>query len=196
MFCSTAFTQAKSGVENYNLLSRDKEYVWMPVVHYQTKKGIYTEMRYNYDDLHTFSFYGGKTITGGNRIAYTITPMLGFSVGDFRSIAIASKMELSYRKLFVSAEIQYSHAFGNSQPSFFFTWPEAGIDFSEFFFAGLAAQYTIQREANYFEPGLLMGINFKNFSIPFYIFNPFCNNSYLVLGLNYEYDMKKKKMSN
>ena len=165
----------------------------MPVVHYQTKKGLYSELRYNYDDVHTLSLYGGKTITGGKQIEYTLIPMLGFSVGDFRSIAAATKMEFSYRKFFMSAEIQYNHALKNEQSSFFFTWPEAGIDISEFFFAGIAAQYTIEGNTSNFEPGIIAGINFKNISIPFYIFRPFSSNNYLVIGLNYEYNLKKKK---
>lgn len=193
MFYGTAFTQAKSGVENYNMISRGKGYLWMPVVHYQTKKGIYAEMRYNYDDVHTFSVYGGKTITGGNKMAYTITPMAGFSIGDFRSISIAAKMDLSYQKFFFSTETQYSYSLENDKPGFFFAWPEAGIDLSELFFAGLAAQYTLQQNAGDFEPGVFVGVNFKNISIPLYIFNPFRSNNYLVLGLNYEYNLKKSK---
>ena len=118
--------------------------------------------------------------------------MAGFSVGDFGSISAAAKMELNYRKFFMSAEIQYSQALKNEQPGFFFTWPEIGIDLTKFFFAGIAAQYTIQRNTSNFEPGILAGINFKNFSIPVYIFNPFQNNNYLVIGLNYEYNLKKK----
>ena len=57
MSSGTAFTQAKSGIENYNLLSQGKEYVWMPVAHYQSTKGIYAELRYNYEDVQTFSLY-------------------------------------------------------------------------------------------------------------------------------------------
>jgi len=185
--------QGKSGVENYNQFSKGKQYLWMPVVHYQTKKGLYAEMRYNYDDINTFSFYGGKSISGGKQLEYTVVPMLGFSVGNFESIAAATKMELNYRKSFMSAEVQYNHALRNEQTSFFFTWPEIGIDISEFLFAGIAAQYTIDGNIKTFEPGLMAGINFKNFSIPFYLFNPFRSNNYLVIGLNYEYNLKPKK---
>jgi len=192
LYCMVA-AQGKSGVENYNQFSKGKQYLWMPVVHYQAKKGLYTEMRYNYDDIHTFSFYGGKEMTGGKHLEYTVIPMIGFSVGDFESIAAATKMEFGYHNLFMSAEIQYNHALKNEQTSFFFTWPEIGVDISDFFFAGIAAQYTIDGNISSFEPGIMAGINFKNLSIPFYMFNPFKSNNYLVIGLNYEYNLKIKK---
>ena len=151
MFYCSAYSQGKSGMENYNQFSKGRQYLWMPVVHYQTKKGLYTEGRYNYDDVNTFSLYAGKTISGGNKIEYTVIPMLGFSVGDFQSIAAATKMEFSYRKLFMSAEIQYNHALRNEETSFFFTWPEIGIDISDYFFTGMAAQYTVQGIASNLE---------------------------------------------
>jgi hypothetical protein len=40
--------QSKSGIENYNFFNSGKAYAWMPVLYHQGKKGIYTELRYNY----------------------------------------------------------------------------------------------------------------------------------------------------
>ena len=185
--------QWKGGIEQYNYINARTAGKFVPMLHIQSSKNWYAEMRYNYDDANTFSMYGGKTISGGKMINYSITPMLGFSVGNFRSVAVANKTELEYEKLFVSVEAQYNQALNKDQSSFFFTWSEAGLNFSKWFFAGLAVQYTVQREARDFEPGVITGVSFKNISIPFYVFSPFRNNSYLVLGVNYEYNLKKKK---
>lgn len=165
----------------------------MPVVHYQTRKGIYTEFRYNYDDVRTASLYFGKAITGGKEFNYSITPMAGFSFGNFRSIAGAAKMDFNYHKFFASAETQYSHALDNEQASFFFAWPEMGINFSSIFFGGIAAQYTYQLRCADLDPGIMFGVSFKNVSIPGYIFRPANGNEYVVLGIMYEYDLKRKK---
>src|SRR5687767_3853184 len=72
--------QGKGGVENYNFLRQGESYIWMPVLHYQAKKGFYSELRYNYEELKTFSIFGGKTFTAANKVI-EITPMIGFSAG-------------------------------------------------------------------------------------------------------------------
>jgi hypothetical protein len=75
--------------------------------------------------------------------------------------------------------------------NFFFSWSEAGYNISRNFFAGLAIQYTGQQEMKNAEPGFVAGINFRNISIPVYMFNPFRPGRYFVWGLNYEYRFKK-----
>jgi len=58
---------------------------------------------------------------------------------------------------------------------------------------GLAMQYTGQRGQSLFEPGIMAGFNFKKFSIPLYVFNPFNSERYFVFGINFQYDFKKRK---
>jgi hypothetical protein len=118
--------------------------------------------------------------------------MVGFSIGDFSSVAVANKTEIEYKKLFISIEAQYNQALNKDQSSFFFTWSEVGLNISKWFFSGMAIQYTLQQNAGDFEPGIIAGISFRNISIPVYVFGPFRSNTYLVIGLNYEYNLKKK----
>lgn len=195
LFCllsSIAFTQAKSGVENYNLLGQGNEYVWMPVVHYQAKKGMYAELRYNYEDLKTFSFYGGKTFTGGTDLKYSITPMGGYCIGRFTGLSIATNAEAEWKEFYFSTQTQYSMATKKDAANFFFSWSEVGYNIFRNFFAGLAVQYTRQQGENDMQPGFVAGLNFKNISIPFYLFSPFQPGRYIVLGFIYENHLKRK----
>jgi hypothetical protein len=188
----TAFTQAKSGIENYNLLSQGKEYMWMPVVHYQSKKGIYTELRYNYEEVQTLSLYGGKTFSGGNILKFTLTPMLGFSVGNFSGLSLATNADVEWKNFYLSSQSQYSMATKHGIDDFFFSWSELGYSLSDNFFGGVAIQYTMQQGVNDAEPGFVAGLNLKNVSIPVYVFSPFKTGRYFVVGLNYEFDFKRK----
>ena len=192
MLCSTAFTQAKSGIENYNQLSRGNEYVWMPVVHYEAKKGMYAELRYNYEDLKTFSIYGGKTFTGGTDLKHSITPMAGYCIGKFTGLSLATNAEAEWKDFYLSTQTQYSIATKKDIANFFFSWSEAGYNISRNFFAGLAIQYTRQQGADDIQPGFVAGLDFKNLSIPFYLFSPFQPGRYVVLGFIYEYHLKRK----
>jgi hypothetical protein len=192
IFSGTAFTQAKSGIENYNLLSQGKEYLWMPVAHYQSTKGIYAELRYNYEDVQTVSLYGGRAFDGGNAVKFTLIPMIGFSVGKFTGVSLATNVEAECKKFYLSSQTQYSMATKKDSDGFFFSWSEVGYSLSDIFFAGIAVQYTMQKGINNAEPGFVAGLDFKNISIPVYVFSPFKKSRYFVVGLNYEFDFKKK----
>ncbi len=192
MLGSMAFTQAKSGVENYNLLGQGNEYAWMPVVHYQTNKGMYAELRYNYEDLKTLSLYAGKTFTGGSVFQYSFTPMVGYCIGQFTGLSLATNAEAEWKDFYVSTQTQYSIGTKKDMANFFFSWSEAGYNVFRNFFAGLAVQYTRQQGVNDIEPGFVTGFNFKNISTPLYVFSPFQPGRFIVLGFNYEYHLKKK----
>lgn len=193
MFPVIGFAQAKSGMESYNLLSPGKDYVWMPIVHYQSEKGVYTELRYNYEDVKTLSLYAGKTFSTGNDFDCSITPMVGLCVGNFSGASFAANAEADWKNVYLSSQTQYSIATAKGLVNFFFSWSELGYNISQKLFAGVAVQYTRQQATNYIEPGLVAGLSFKNFSIPFYLFKPFGQDQYIILGLNFEYKLKKRK---
>lgn len=190
LVCSTGFAQAKGGMENYNLLGKEHTYAWMPVVHYETKKGIYAELRYNYEEAQTFSVFGGKVLSM-NSGSFSVTPMIGLSTGKFTGVSLAANAEAEFNKLFLSTETQYCMNAKKDGNNFLFSWSEIGYSIFPNLFAGFSFQYTIQQGAADPEPGLMAGLSFKNFSIPVYVFNPFGKRQYLVFGLNYEYHLKK-----
>lgn len=192
--CSTSFAQAKSGLENYNMLNQQQEYMWMPILHYQARNGAYAEIRYNYEDVQTLSVYMGKTFSGGKDLKFSLTPMLGFSGGKFSGISLATNAETEWKNFYVSSQTQYSIASRKSNDNFFFSWSELGYGISDKLFAGVAIQYTRQSGSGNLEPGFVGGIEFNNVSIPFYVFNPFNSERYFVLGINYEFQFKKKHL--
>lgn len=189
----SVFSQAKSGLENYNYMSSGQAYSWMPVAHYQAQKGYYAELRYNYEDVKTVSFYSGKTFFSGKERQISITPMAGLAVGEFTGISAACKAEAETGILFFSTEFQYSRDFKNADGSFMFSWSEAGVSFLDYGFAGLAMQTTFQKGASFIEPGVVAGFSAGRVTVPLYLFNPFCKEKWFLLGINYEFQIKRKK---
>ena len=197
----TAAAQWKAGIEQYVYTHTALSEAIVPVCHLQSADNFYAELRYNYEDIKTLSIYGGKTFSGGNRLRYDITPMAGFSTGRFTGISFAFNADLEWESFFISSQTQYSLtikkkdsiAIKKNAGSFFFSWSELGYNFSRYFFAGLAMQYTRQKGKNDFKPGFLAGLNFKNLSFPFYLFSPFHPDHYFVLGVNYEFSFKREK---
>ncbi len=190
--CSVGFAQAKSGVENYNQLNRECEYLWMPIAHYQSAKGLYAELRYNYEDSKTFSFFGGRTFVANKAIDFSLTPMIGLSVGNFKGLSLAANTDIEWKNWYLSSQMQYSLSLSDKFANFYFCWSEAGYNISENFYTGLAVQYTRQEGDNDFQPGFLAGVSFGNVSVPLYVFSPFRPGQYIILGINYEYQLKKR----
>jgi hypothetical protein len=197
----SSIAQWKAGIGQYIYSGMQLSGEIVPVCHIQTADNWYAELRYNYEEAKTLSLYGGKIFSGGNELQYSITPMAGFSTGRFTGISFAFNADAEWKNFFISSQTQNSLtvkkkdsiAVKKNADSFFFSWSELGYNLSDHFFAGLAMQYTRQTGKNDFEPGFLAGLNFKNLSFPFYVFSPFRSGRYFVLGVEYEFNFKKKK---
>jgi hypothetical protein len=189
----TVQAQSKWVFENYNYIRQPDAAVFVPMIHFETGNNWYTELRYNYEDARTLSVFAGKTLAGGKDLQFAVTPMAGYSTGRFTGVSFAANTDLEWKNFYLSAQSQYSMATIKTAANFFFNWSELGYAVSEHFFTGVAVQYTMQEDINDFEPGLLAGFNFKNVSFPIYVFSPFRKGCYFILGLNYEYSLKKKK---
>jgi hypothetical protein len=181
--------QVKSGLENYHSISRGASVTWMPVLHYMNKDGWYTEARYNYEDINTGSFYLGKSFSGGHELLFTITPMAGIILGKYNGAALASNCDLSYKKYFFSGQLQYALSKTGNRDNFFYQWSEFGVECTNWFFTGVTVQQTkLYKQRMATIPGLMFGFQKKNISVPVYIFNPFKNETSLLLGIIIEWE--------
>ena len=69
---------------NFYLIPND--FFVLPVFRADKNK-LHLEARYNYEDRQTFSGWIGYNFKGGNKLEYTITPMVGGVVGLSNGIA-------------------------------------------------------------------------------------------------------------
>lgn len=195
MFSSAQLlAQGKAGIEQYNYIGAPGESAFVPVVHFETKRGWYTEARYNDDEQNTFSLYSGKRFSREGNTSWSVTPMLGVCLGYLKGSSAGVYFDLEVNNFYFSAETQYTVAFDKVNENYFYNWSETGFSISDHFYTGLTFQFTKYPKENTIDPGIVAGLSFKNISFPVYVFNPFNNGGrYFVLGLNYEYSLKKKK---
>ncbi len=184
--------QSKWGFENYQYLGRPGTGTVVPMMHLETRNKWYAGVRYNYEADQTISLFGGKTISRTGEVSLKWTPMLGVSAGQFVGFTLAMNADVEWRNFYFSSQTQQSIAAEASSEGFFFTWSELGYTISRHVFSGLALQYTLQASYQDVEPGIVAGVGFQHISFPFYIFSPFSNKRYFVLGLNYELNVKKR----
>jgi hypothetical protein len=182
--------QSKWSVENYNYYGQPGNNLIVPSIRIETSRHWYSELRYNYEAAQTLSAFSGRTFGSGD---FSITPMLGVSVGNFTGFSIAFNGDVEWNGFYLSSQTQYSIAARKGDPSFFFSWTESGYNISKHFFTGPAIQFTRDLGVNEWQPGWLVGWNKGNVSIPLYVFNPFGDDRYFVLGINVEFITRKKR---
>lgn len=180
-------------IELYKYIGTGGEGSFQPLAHIRSPNNWYGEIRYNYEDAQTLSLYGGKTFSGSKLVEYSITPMAGYSKGVFTGISLGVNTDAEWKKFYFSAQSQYSISSKTKEDTFLFSWSELGYSITDHFFTGFSLQYTRTICQTDLEPGIVAGICFKNFEMPFYIFKPLRSERYFVLGLSYEFNLGKKK---
>jgi hypothetical protein len=134
---------------------------------------LHLEARYNYEALDTGSAWIGYNFSGGEKLAWEFTPMLGGVFGATTGIAPGYKGSLSWWKLELYSEGEYVCDTGNSAASFFYNWSELTLSPLDWFRFGLVTQrtrtYTSDRDI---QRGVMVGFTYKSVGLSGYWFNP------------------------
>jgi hypothetical protein len=134
---------------------------------------LHLEARYNYEDLETGSAWVGYNFSGGEKLAWEFTPMLGGVFGNTTGIAPGYKGSLNWWKLELYSEGEYVFDTGSSSDSFFYNWSELTLSPVDWFRFGMVTQrtraYDTDREI---QRGVLLGFSYKHVEFTGYLFNP------------------------
>ena len=187
--------QSAAAVEQlYFTRAAGSDAVMTPMVNFTTSNNWYGEARYNFDELKTFSLYAGRKFSGNGNLSWQATPMIGGLMGLMNGGSVGVNFGMDYRKIFFASQSQYSFSVENSTDKFFYNWSELGYNATSWLYAGLAMQQTnLYRTIGRLEPGCMIGFSIRNWTIPLYAFNTADQERYFVLGLNWQWEGKKKK---
>lgn len=180
-------SQSHSGYEQY-YYSGAGQPSFVPKIYYQSPKNWYGEIRYNYEEFQTVSINAGKTFSNSKSLSYSFTPLAGLVAGKLNGGNIGANILLGYKNFFFSSESEYTLSIEKKSESFFFDWSELGYQVNRIFYAGLALQFTHPYEIkNNWQPGFMVGLTYKQWTIPFYAFNPGAKNENFVVGIDWEW---------
>ena len=133
---------------------------------------LHLEARYNYENLETGSVWVGYNLSGGEKLEWELTPMLGGVFGNTTGIAPGYKGSLSWWKLELYSEGEYVFDTGNSAGSFFYSWSELSVAPVDWFRFGLVGQRTRAYQTDLdIQRGLLVGFTYKEIDFTTYAFN-------------------------
>jgi hypothetical protein len=145
---------------------------------------LHLEARYNYENLETGSAWLGYNFSGGNKLSWELTPMLGGVFGNTTGIAPGYKGSLSWWKLALYSEGEYVVDAGDSSGSFFYNWSELTLAPVEWFRFGMVTQRTRAYQTDRdIQRGLLVGLSYRHVSLTTYVFNPDESRPVVVLAL-------------
>ena len=134
---------------------------------------LHLEARHNYEALDSGSAWVGYNFSGGDTLAWELTPMFGGVFGALTGIAPGYKGSLSWWKLELFSEGEAVFDTSNSSDSFFYNWSEltlAPVDWLRF---GLVTQRTRAYETDRdIQRGVLAGVSYKKLDMSAYYFNP------------------------
>jgi hypothetical protein len=134
---------------------------------------LHLEARYNYENLETGSAWLGYNFSGGKKLAWEITPMLGGVFGNTTGIAPGYEGTLSWWKLELYSESEYVLDTGDPSGNFFYNWSELTLAPTEWLRFGLVTQRTRAYQTDRdIQRGLLVGLSYKKLSFTAYVFNP------------------------
>jgi len=185
---NSARSQSRISFEQYSFMGAGQASLLAPVAHYQTRQNWYAEARYNYEDINTLSLYAGRTFSGEHDFSWSLTPMIGGMAGKLKGGSLGLNSECSFKKFNFSSQAQYSVSAGSRYDNFFYNWSELCYQPFSWVYTGIALQHTRLYATNSLvDPGILVGFSFNQWSFPVYSFNPFANERYFVVGINWEW---------
>jgi hypothetical protein len=133
---------------------------------------LHLEARYNYEDQSTGSLWLGYNFSGGRKLAWEVTLMIGGVFGNTTGIAPGFQASFSYKKFSLSSSTEYVFDSKQRNASFFYSWPQLTYSPTKWLRAGLVAQRTkTYRSSLDIQRGLLVGFNHKKYELTAYVLN-------------------------
>ena len=184
------FPQVHGGVQQYYYAGDGPSSI-VPKVYYQSRKNWYGEVRYNYEASQTISMNAGKMFSKKNEVSYSVTPVAGIVLGQLNGINTGANIDMDYKELFFSTEVEYTFSIDENYRNLFLTWTELGYEFTKKVYSGIALQVIKHgQKKNIWEPGIMAGWMHENWTFPIYMFSPFSTHRNYVLGINWQWNYK------
>lgn len=190
--CSSAFAQKSDSTSTGPIWSHNLEasfyifsddFIFMPV-YTADRDWLHLEARYNYEDRNTFSVWAGYNFTGGEKLEYTITPMLGGLIGNTNGFAPGLEISLGFHGIELFFESEYVFDINDGGNDFYYNWTDLTYSPRDWIWFGLSFQHTrlIKTDLK-IQRGLLLGGSYKWIGLSTYLYNLGFDEPYLILSL-------------
>ena len=143
---------------------------------------IHLEGRYNYEDRETFSAWFGYNFSGGKKLEYTITPMVGGVVGLTDGVAAGLEFTLSLGRFELYSESEYLFDADSNENNFYYNWSDLTYSPTDWLWVGISGQRTRLYQTDLdIQRGLILGGGWKNWELTTYFYNIGTDDHFILL---------------
>jgi hypothetical protein len=166
---------------NFYFFSDD--FITLPVIQADKSK-LHLEVRYNYEDINTFSGWVGYNFSGGKGLEYFLTPMMGGVVGQSNGIAPGFEGTLTYHQFELYTESEFFIDLEHDN-DFLYSWTDLTFAPIDWLWFGISGQRTRLYETGLdIQRGLLVGGGYKSIELTGYFYNPGSDDGFILLSLS------------
>jgi hypothetical protein len=150
---------------------------------------LHLEVRFNYEAQDSGSLFAGWNFSGGEKLTWELTPILGAVFGQKEGIAPGFEGAVAYGIADFYIEAEYVYDFEVREDSFAYSWSELGISPLEWLRFGLVGQRTtVYQSDRDIQRGLFAQFMISKATIGAYVFNPDdSENRFAVFSLEAEF---------
>jgi len=150
---------------------------------------LHIEARYNYEAIDSGSLFIGWKFSGGEKLTWEVTPILGAVFGQKEGIAPGFEAALGYGIADIYIEAEYVRDLEVRQDSFTYAWTELGFSPLEWLRIGLVGQRTmVYQSERDIQRGVFAQFIFGKATLGGYVFNPNdSDNRFTVFSLGAEF---------
>ena len=106
------------------------------------REQLHLEARYNYEDRHTTSVLAGWNFSGGEKVEWAVTPLLGVAGGDTDAILNGVEFSLAWKQLDYYLEGEAAFDLHDTDDNFVYGWSELGWSPYDWLRVGFVGQRT------------------------------------------------------
>ena len=148
------------------------------------RERLHLEAHYNYEDLDAGSGWVGYNCSGGKKLDWEITPMLGGVFGDTDGIAPGYKDSLGWWQHEFSSDGECVFDPGESLANFFYNWSELTLARVDWFGFGLVTQRTrVYQTGSDIQRGPLVGFSVMRIDLTACVLYPDVGKSTVVFAV-------------
>ena len=134
---------------------------------------LHLEARYGYEQKDSRSLFAGWTFSGGEKLKWEITPILGGAWGPLQAVIPAFEASLAWRRLDFYVEAEFVRDRHDSSRNYDYAWSELGFKVTEALRVGAVGQrtraYNNERD---FQRGPFVQFAWKHVTLGAFWFNP------------------------
>ena len=150
---------------------------------------LHVEARYNYEAIDSGSLFIGWKFSGGKKLTWELTPILGAVFGQKEGVAPGFEASLAYGIVDFYTESEYVRDTEVKEDSFTYSWNELGFSPLEWLRFGLVTQRSMAYQSDRdIQRGFFAQVMYRKATLGAYIFNPDdSDNRYAVFSLGAEF---------